>query len=694
MIPAATRRRRRSIVARILGAALLAASGLLAGGLGPATSGVPIAAAATPDLTLVTQATYLVEPAAGKVAVSVAITATNHLHDTVTKRYYFQSAYLAVLPSTTNFHLTAGSGSPSVGVSRRTATYTVLRLDFGSRLASGATRQLTLTFDVKDPGGAPDRPIRISPSLVSFYAWAFATPSTPGSSVAVTFPSGYEVTVGRGPLIGPTTGGDGAQSWSSGPIADPLSFVADLTADHPSDYVDVPRPVAIGDRQADLVLRSWPDDPAWRTRVGDLVATGLPVLSQDIGLPWPSAQNPLVVQEALVRTTGGYSGLFDPAQHRVEIAYAAEPGVILHESAHAWFNGALVADRWAAEAFASYYAEVAAGQLKVAISSPTLDDADRAAAIPLNAWGPVGSEPPATESYAYAASLVLARAIAQRAGTDGLQGVWRDAAAGVGAYQPAGAEGSEAGAGPPDWRSLLDLLEDRTGMTYTDLWRTWVVRPEDLPALDERGTARAAYAKAVADAAADGWALPRTIRDAMRGWQFDQAEQQLVAAEAVLGQRTGLGRAAAAASVSLPPTLQADFEGGDLAAAAAEAAGELVAIGTIIDATRAAPASSSVLSSVGLLGAAPTADLNAARAAFAAGDLATAQRDAGRARDAWTSAEAVGRGRIVSSIGLAIALVLLAGLVLGYRRRRAAAAAAVSEAGEGSAADDGLHSAP
>ena len=694
-----TARERLALATRLALSGLLATSLLLAGGAGAIGSGVAPVAAATPDLTLVSKATYVVQPAAGKVAVSVAITATNHLHDTTTKRFYFRTAYLAVPPSTTGFHLATSGGSPSVAVSRRTASYTLLRMDFGSNLASGATRQLTLTFQIKDPGGAPDRPIRISPSLVSFYAWAFATPSTPGSSIAVTFPSGYEVTVGRGPLQGPVTGTDGSTTWASGPLAAPLSFVADLTADHPSDYVDAPRTVQVGGTQADLVLRSWPDDAAWRTRVGDLVASALPLLSQDVGLAWPAAQSPLVIQEALVRTTGGYSGLFDPSQHRVEIAYAAPPSVVLHEAAHAWFNGSLVADRWAAEAFASYYAAVAAGQLKLTVTEPTLDDAARAAAIPLNAWGPVGSEPPETEVYAYAASLTLAQAIAERAGTARLQKVWQDAAAGVGAYQPAIANGAtqravlgatpEPASGPPDWRGLLDLLEEDTGQSYSDLWRTWVVRPEDLPALDARGTARAAYAKAVTDA--NGWVLPRSIRDALRAWQFDAAEQQLAAAEAVLGQRTGLGRAAAAASVSLPRTLQTDFESGNLSGAAAEAAGELVAIGTIVDASRAAPASPSALASIGLLGAAPTADLNAARAAFAAGDIAAAQQDATQAKDAWTSAESVGRGRIVSAIALAVALGLFIGLVLGNRRRRRAAATpAPAESDE----TESLHSAP
>ena len=91
---------------RAITAAALAAGLLLAGGPGalpPGGSGPAPADAASPNLTLVSAATYTVQPAARRVAVKVAITATNHLHDTVTKRYYYRTGYLAVLPATTRF---------------------------------------------------------------------------------------------------------------------------------------------------------------------------------------------------------------------------------------------------------------------------------------------------------------------------------------------------------------------------------------------------------------------------------------------------------------------------------------------------------------------------------------------------------------------------------------------------------------
>ncbi|HEV2005538.1 MAG TPA: hypothetical protein VGQ85_02890 [Candidatus Limnocylindrales bacterium] len=650
--------------ARFAVAALLLAIGL------SLLAGTPVAQAATPDLTLVTAATYDVEPAAGRVGVTARITATNHLHDSTTKRFFFTTAYLAVLPGTSAFKLTAPGAKSSVTVATKTAGYTLLKLNFGTQLASGKSLLLTLRFDVRDAGGAPDRAVRISPSIVSFTAWAFATAGTSGSSVTVRFPVGYTVVVGRGPLTGPLKDSTGRSVWTTGPLSSPLTFIADVSADRPGDYSSRDLTLTVGKTSATVTLRSWPDDTAWRDRVGDLVTRGLPALGNMIGLDWPITGS-LVVQEALVRNTGGYAGLFDPTAGRIQISYTASSGVVLHEATHAWFNGHLVADRWAAEAFASYYADLAATALKVKIASPTLTDALKASAIPLNAWGAVGTTSTSSEAYAYAASLAFARAAAARAG-DKLQTIWARAAAREGGYQPP--SGTETVAGAPDWRGLLDLFDATTGTSFDDLWRQWIARPEDKVLLDARTAARTAYAKAVADAGP--WALPRSIRDAMRAWQFDVATQQMTAAEAVLTQRTQLQTAANDARVTLPATLQGLFEGnGGVPVAAAEATAERSTIEAIQEAAAAEPAATaaapSLLVSVGLLGSDPGARLADARKAFAAGQLNQAISEASDAAATWTSAGSIGRTRVVSA-GLLVFASLLLARILWVRRRRPA----------------------
>ena len=113
------------------------------------------------------------------------------------------------------------------------------------------------------------------------------------------------------------------------------------------------------------MVRAWPDDPAWAERVGDLVARALAGAGERIGLDVAARCADSSSRRPLSRSTGGYAGLFDPKERAVEIAYYADDFVVLHEAAHAWFNGALLADRWANEAFASYYGLQVAASLEV-----------------------------------------------------------------------------------------------------------------------------------------------------------------------------------------------------------------------------------------------------------------------------------------------------------------------------------------
>jgi hypothetical protein len=512
----------------------------------------------------------------------------------------------------------------------------------------------------------------VAPSLVTFGAWAFATPSTPGSTVAVRMPSGYRVTIGRGPLEGPATGASGEEVWTSGRLAAPLTFVADVVADRqvetPAEtQVDVP----LSAGTVPVVVRAWPDDPAWASRVTNLVAHALPILEREIGVTWP-VDGPLQVNEVLVRGSGGYAGVFDPADRRVDISYSASDAVVIHELAHAWFNGRLVADRWAAEAFASYYGDLATRELGLEIRPPDPVEPG-VGAIPLNAWGSSATETTESELYAYAAALQLADEIAARAGPDNLRAVWAQAAGGIGAYHPEPTT-NEPVASAPDWRGLLDLLEEQTGQDFDDLWRKWVARPEDLAALDARSTARTAYAESVR--AAGDWQLPVSIRDAMRSWRFDVALDQVAAADGILGERQTLAAAAAATGVKVSDALRAAFEAPDgLAAAAAEAAAEHSAIEMIAAAEGARPTDAGffdgLVIGLGLLFQDPGVQLGSAQLAFEAGNAGGAYDAALTARDAWRYAADAGRWRIVSGVLLALSLAVLAWVARTRRGRQA-----------------------
>jgi len=218
----------------------------------------------------------------------------------------------------------------------------------------------------------------------------------------------------------------------------------------------------------------------------------------------------------------------------------------------------------------------------------------------------------------------------------------------------------------PDWRGLLDLLETRTDATYDDLWRTWVVRPEEVALLDQRATARAAYAAAVTDAG--DWELPRAIRTALDRWQFGEAMTMIGKGRDVLAARSDLAADAAAAGLTLPATLRDAFERQGPEAAQAELAAEAAAIERIGSDAGSEPADPGIVASIGLLGEEPAADMAEARTAFASGDLAGAVAAADIARDTWLGATVAGRGRLAIAAGGLAAFGLL--LLAGSRRRR------------------------
>lgn len=649
-----------------LGPALALALGLLAA---PATA--PTVRAAAPDLTIVSDATYTVQPEQHRVRVNLTLVLTNHLKDTVTKRYFFDRAFLAVLPDTSGFKLSwDGKGTPEVHVSKKTADYTLLRLDLGQRLFSGKSATYKLRFDLVDPGGEPTRDVRIGETLASFPVWAFATDDTPGGSVKVVFPAGFDVNVEGGEIPEPATAPDGRVVFQSGELAKPLDFFAYLVADRPGAYAERDLRVTVRGASVDVTVRAWPDDTAWLERVSGLVQRALPVLADEIGMDWP-LDGPLIVQEAASRSTGGYAGLFDPEQRRVEVAYYAEDDVVVHELAHAWFNGSLLADRWANEGFASAYAAQAINTLGLPYTPDTMTPEIAAARIPLNAWGPIGREATATEDYAYLESLDVAQNAVVRAGKGVMPQVWAEAKARIGAYQPPDGQALEPEKvdGPPDWRGLLDLIEAHSNYPAEQVWRQDVVRDSDLSLLDARHAARVQYA-AVLDFARD-WRLPKPIRDAMRAWQFDTATTLLTEAREVLEQRTNVENTARAAGLTLPPTLKQAFELPDgFVAANQEAAAELHAISSYATAAATRPAEPDVLQTMGMWGTTPEADLARSHDLFAAGDLAASTDAAGAAASVWLSGESVGRGRLVSIGALVLAALLGIALFVGWLRAR------------------------
>ena len=632
--------------------------------------------AAATDLTIVTDATYTPDPDARRIHVSVAITAANHVPDSKTRKFYFDAAYLAVQPGTAGFKISGVKGA-TVRVAKAAKDSTLLRIALGTKLLSGKSATYRLTFDILTTGKKANAQARAARGLITIPVWAFASTGARGSSATVSFPAGWEVNVESGSFDRHSLGDDGGVTLATGPLSSPLTWFAYVSAQQAAVYASAPLVIPAGDQEINLRLRSWVDDPTWATSTQDILTRALPALRAAIGIPWPH-QDPTTITESVSRAAGGYAGVFDPSGLEISVAYWAAPLVTVHEAAHGWFHGSLLADRWAIEGFASLYATRVAGTLGLKGAAPALTDEMAADAIPLNAWPHVSNAPvtdPAQEAYGYAASLQLATLIAERAGDAALTRVWADAAAGVGAYQPpAGASGAGAGATPegvagaPDWRGLLDLLEAETGQDFTDLWRTWVLRPDELDQLETRAAARTAYEQTLA--VADEWALPRQVRDALRAWRFDVAQRLMADARTVIAQRNALEATAEQEGLTLPGDMRRLFETGSLVEASAMAEQLRAAMVAITTAEASRTSTDDPLVRVGMWGADPEADLAAARTAITTGDPATAVVAADRAYHAWTDAWHEGRRRLLIVLG-SIAAVLLLASAIGRLVRRA-----------------------
>jgi hypothetical protein len=158
----------------------------------------------------------------------------------------------------------------------------------------------------------------------------------------------------------------------------------------------------------------------------------------------------------------------------------------------------------------------------------------------------------------------------------------------------------------------------------------------------------------------------------MAGWDFATARSRIEAALAILETRDEITALAAEIGVSPPTTLQSAYETAtDLAPVATMADAQLAALEELDTTKTAVEGARDMFTSIGLIGADPSADLAAAVTAFGAGDTAGATAAASHAAALIAAAPGDGRTRLIGGAGLLAGGVLIAGgSVALYRRRR------------------------
>lgn len=643
----------------LLAASILALAGILA----PARA--PAVAAAVDGLTLSSNATYTIVPSKQVVRVVIDLTARNDKPNLTTggtiTRYFYDGARLAIQAEAKNIRATSGGARVTTSL-KPDDGFAVLEVRFRASIFYSQSTTTRITYDL--PGGAPRSAsgIRVGTAFATFVAWAFGD----SGSVRIVVPAGFEAETSGSDVTRATSAG--ATVLGATAIADPADWYVVVNADRESALSRERIDLAGGEH---VVIRGWPEDDDWRSRVRDLLTTGLPELVEQTGLDWPVAGD-LTVFEVHTPLLEGYAGVFILSEDRIEISEDLDDRTILHEASHAWFNGGLFQGRWINEGFADAFAARALEGIGIGGWEPKSVDPTDTAAVRLMGWEHPGriadDETDAREQYGYEASWTVVRTLLAEIGDESMRDVL--AAAEHHWIPYVGAGPVETVAGPADWRRFLDLLQEVGGSTTADeVFRRWVVTDAQVDILDRRAAARTMWADLV-EAGGD-WLAPYAVRDPLSRWDFAGATTRMEQATAILAQRDEIARLASALGVEPPTALRTAYQAAprSLDDAQAIATAELADLGALGAAVAARDAPRDPLVSLGLIGATPDADVAAARSAFSAGAPDAAAR-AIAVVALIDGATEIGRGRLIAAVaGLLIVLVILAVTLVALRRR-------------------------
>ena len=609
------------------------------------------------EYTLVSDATYDVRPDDREIGVTVQLTLTNTTPDPAGQFSVFSQIKVAIHDAATDVAASDAEGALEVGVAVENDV-NVATIELRDDLRFEEDTGVELTYVLPD---SDDPRLRVRSALVVFPAWSFGT----SGEVGVSVPSGYEVRVDGDPLS------ESEDELTSGPIANPGAWLAMVTAIRPAEYTDFSATVPLEGGTADLLVRSFADDEAWGERTLALVEEALPILEEEIGLPYPRIGQ-LILTESVSADASGF-GEAAPGGTEIMVAFDQPPFTALHQVAHVWLSPTLIEDRWLREGMASEVTARVAERLEVEQPyDPAVEaEARAAAAFRLDTWAPTGT--PDSESYGYAASWAFIDELETAVGADALRAVLARVAASVGPYEsgdidpePA-AEGGAAPTQPLDTRAFLDHLETVSDVDAAALFRDRVLTEADAAMLEPRAAARAALDELVT--AADSWGAPDPVRAAMSAWQFDEATAQIAAAAAWLDERDRLLEQMQAAGLSAPDRLQQAYRangGGPEAADELEA--ERAVVEEYTNAAEEVSAERSFIQRIGLVGSPdPQAELSLASGRFADGDLRGAFDAIGETRRIVESAESAGIVRL-ASLALLVAILVTAAVVL-FRRR-------------------------
>lgn len=624
-------------------------------------------------LSVTSTTTYAIDATSGVVHVLVEMSLRNTIPDEqkdgyTIQRYFAGFSLPAPVGATNPVAVSANGGHltvTAVSVPNNTDFF-LYDIAFASRLLFGQTRRITVTYDITGHPPRSDNPSRVNSAYAAFNAFGIGDDGR--VTVRIVVPPGFTSdTFGDDAAV---TSEDGNTVYTASDIDNPDEFGIFVSAR--KDEALIESKVST-DSGAEFRVRSWPGDTEWQRFVIARIKSGVPVLSDLIGQPWPIDEE-VEVREAYTPYLYGYAGWFSASRNELEIGENLNPEVVLHELSHAWFNNGWFTERWLSEGFAQLYADDAVAVLGGAHVDPRPVESADPGRISLNAWGDPNftqssEEASAIEQYSYNASFSVVQQIADEIGDDRMRAVLDAVANDMTAYRGDGP--AETFTSVTDWRRFLDLVEELGGAELAAGWiQQYVVTPTQLASLAQRTEARATYQQLVN--AGGQWAPPVVVRENMAAWDFAEAEELIEAASKVLALRDELDGRAAELGATYPDGLEARYESSkeNLEESTVALQEQIDNAEAVLAAVAAENRDDGFFGGIGLVGSDLMSTLDDAKSAFADGDHEAARSLASDVIEQVDDAARVGEQRTMFLIGGTLLLVGVAIVSRTLLRRR------------------------
>jgi hypothetical protein len=487
------------------------------------------------------------------VEATVTVTLRNVIPDRQTAEgltYYYFDGYGVPVPAGAKNVLAVSYGAslPVRFQSTDDPGTQIARASF-SQLRYGQSRTIEWTYDIP---GAPIRsedPTRVGPGYATFTAQGIGDPGQVTVEIVLPAKMSFDATadVFKSSRDGDTVTYTATENTDEGGIWTAVSA-------RDADQADEKR-VEVGD--ATITLQSFPGDREWLRFVSKQVTTGLPVLEQTVGQPWPGGLD--TIREDVSPEVHGYAW-FDHRADEIVIAEDLDEVVLFHELTHAWLNPDRFTGRWLYEGLTEVVAHRVADATGGSGTPRKTPDRDAPGALPLTRWQAFGSETSTeVEQYAYAASYAAVKKLVGDLDDETFAAIVSAGYAGESAYEVPGT--TKVNRGRTDWRRFLDLVEVRGGVEgATKVYRRWVVDADGRAELAARADARKAYT--ALDAADGEWQPPLGLRTAMSKWNFKKATTLVGGPlESAPGGAAAVQSAAEAAGLPVPAPVREAYEG-------------------------------------------------------------------------------------------------------------------------------------